>query len=171
MLDPLPLSDTIIDDLGFFWMQVEVLRREAGTMYLGRLLSLWDARDTEINHRMRRAWAKFGAFKKELTDKGYSLFQRLRLFNSLVTPSILYGCASWVMTASREQTIRTTQRKMLRAILGKGRRPIENCSSDTSTDAAVEELEVTEQIESWVEWIQSAMREATETMRKVGEND
>ena len=58
-------------------LQVEVLRREAGTMYLGRLLSSWDAHDTEINHRMRRAWAKFGAFKKELTDKGYSLFQRL----------------------------------------------------------------------------------------------
>ena len=57
-------------------------------MYLGRLLSLWDAHDTEIDHRRRRAQASFGTLKKELTDKGYSLFQRLRLFNSNCVHSV-----------------------------------------------------------------------------------
>ena len=62
---------------------VEILTREDSTMYLGRLLNLVDVHDTEINHRVKKAWAKFAVYRKELTDKWYSLFQRMRLFNLL----------------------------------------------------------------------------------------
>ena len=58
------------------------------------------------------------SLKKELCGRHYSLDDRMRLFNAVVTPTILYGSASWTMTQSREERLRTTQKKMLRKIWG-----------------------------------------------------
>jgi hypothetical protein len=121
--------------------EVKVLARADSTKYLGRLLNLCEPNDVEINFRIRSAWAKFAIFKSELTDKHYSLFQRLRLFNAVVTPTVLYGASSWAMTAAREQTLRTAQRKMIRSNLGQGRRFISKSSIDSSSTSAAEEDE------------------------------
>ena len=43
-------------------MSIEVLEATASTMYLGRELSLTAAHDTELKHRIKKAWAKFGVF-------------------------------------------------------------------------------------------------------------
>ena len=49
--------------------RVEVLEAGASAMYLGRSLSLKDSEDNELKHRLSRAWAKFGAYRNELTNK------------------------------------------------------------------------------------------------------
>ena len=86
----------------------KVLARDESTKYLGRLLNLCEPNDVEIDFRIKRAWAKFAVYREELTDKHYSLFQRLRMFNAVVMPTALYGAGSWAMTASREKSLRTT---------------------------------------------------------------
>ena len=135
--------------------EVKVLARAESTKYLGRLLNLREPTDVEINFRIQRAWAKFAVYKSELTDKHYSLFQRLRLFNAVVTPTALYGASSWAMTAAREQTLRTAQRKLLQSILGQGRKSIQSSSSsiDSSSTSAAEdeEMDEGETLESWVQ--------------------
>jgi hypothetical protein len=93
--------------------EFEVLGAGASTMYLGRKLSLTAVHDTELKHRVAKGWAKFSMYRDELTNRYYSLQQRMRLFSSVVQPSILYGCVSWTMTRQREQLLRTTQRRML----------------------------------------------------------
>ena len=98
--------------------QFEILGDSDSTMYLCRLFSFKDHHDTELKHRVRKAWAKFGVFRNELTNKCYDLWKRVRLFKSVVQPSFLYGCVSWTLTRAREKLIQTTQRKMLRQILG-----------------------------------------------------
>lgn len=50
-------------------MEVEVLDPGATTMYLGRSLSMTDVHDSELRHRIAKAWAKFGTYSQELTDK------------------------------------------------------------------------------------------------------
>ena len=148
---------------------VEILQRSESTMYLGRLLNLCDPHDTEIDFRIKRGWAKFAMYKKDLTDKHYSLFQRLRLFHSVVTPTILYGCASWAMTAAREQQLRTVQRKMLRSILGQGRQLICQNSSLSSTSAGeANDHDEQETLENWVQWKQRTTREARQALDKIG---
>jgi hypothetical protein len=99
-------------------MSIEVLSPIANTMYLGRALTLTDTHDVELTNRLKKAWGKFGAFKQELTDKAIPLHLRLKLFNSVVTPTVLYGCSSWVMTHARDAKLRSAQLKMLRAIWG-----------------------------------------------------
>ena len=136
--------------------EVKVLARAESTKYLGRLLNLREPNDVEINFRIQRAWAKFAVYTSELTDKHYSLFQRLRLFNAVVTPTVLYGASSWAMTAAREQTLRTAQRKMIRSILGQGRKFIPKSSIVSSSTSAAEgdeeeEMDEGETLESWVQ--------------------
>jgi hypothetical protein len=161
-------------------VKVEVLDRATGTMYLGRMLTLTNAHEAELKHRIACAWRKFGMFKRELCDKMVSLHQRLRLFHAVVTPSVLYGCGSWVLTRSMENDLRTVQRKMLRAILGKWRETSnrQDVDHETSTDSEDalddvegEEMEKDEMLESWVEWKRRVTHYALEAMDKVGVPD
>ena len=130
-----------------------MLEPGATTMYLGRSLSLTDVHDSELRHRIAKAWAKFGTYRQELTDKTIPLILRLKLFQSVVTPTVLYGSCSWVMTQTREQALKTTQLKMVRAILGMRR--LVTHGSDASEHA---------NLETWVEWVRRATAEARKMM-------
>ena len=133
-------------------------------MYLGRALNLRACQDTEIDHRIRRAWAKFGLYKKELTDKPYSFKDRLQLFNAVVTPTFLYGCCSWAMTDGRGKRIRGAQRKMLRTILGKHRTLELKCDESTSEESSDISSEHGELAESYVEWTKRVTQYAEEAI-------
>jgi hypothetical protein len=147
----------------------EILEKSKATMYLGWALSSTSTQDAELHNRINKAWGKFMTLKSELCCNKYSLRSRLKLFDAVVTPTILYACGSWTMTSSRESLLLTTQRKMLRKILGLGRkrtscapqaaddtdgREVGSSDSDDSEtdDDANEELEVVEE-ETWIEWI------------------
>ncbi len=105
--------------------EVEVLPPWKATAYLGKDLCLSNVHDAEIESRVRKAWAKFNKFKSELCDTAFSLNLRLRLFNAVVTQTMMYGSAAWAMTCERETRLNTTQRKMLRSIIGTKRAPDE----------------------------------------------
>ena len=66
-----------------------------------------------------------------------------------LTPTILYGCSSWVLTASKEKLLQATQMKMVRSILGKKRK----------VDAETGDKE------SWISWVKEATAEAREKMK------
>lgn len=151
---------------------IEVLAEDRTTMYLGRALTLQKTHDAEIQHRMSRAWAKFHVYEKELTDKEYPLKSRMKLFNSVVTPSALYGCGAWTMTKERELLLKTTQRKMLRKVLGAKRRCIEmDHSSIDDIEAMPDDEPLEEQFESWVEWLKRVTIESEERFVSVGGQD
>jgi len=103
-------------------MQVEIVPRAQPVKYLGAHISCESRQELELKHRIRAAWAKFTAQKQELTSKSYALPQRLRLFDAVVNPTALYASSTWTMTRCMEQELCRTQRRMLRMILGAGRR-------------------------------------------------
>ena len=70
---------------------MEVLPPGESVAYLGRCLCFQDAEDREVDHRIGRGWAKFAVFKGELCDRRYSLLHRLKLFNAVISPTVLYG--------------------------------------------------------------------------------
>ena len=130
-------------------MNIEVLQRGEFTMYLGRALCLSDTHEVELHHRMRKAWAKFGILRQELIDKTIPLHLRLKLFHTVVSPTALYGSGSWVMTNSRDATLKTTQMKMLRAIVG-NKRLISSGSSE---------------LETWVDWTKRTTEDVRHLMQ------
>ena len=105
--------------------------------------------------------------KQELTGKHYSLNSRLKLFNAVIMPTVLYGSKCWTFSKQLESILRTTQRKMLRMILGQGRRrvPVQNIEPDSSgehvqsniSNRTVEDEavppETTDESEPSVDWI------------------
>ena len=88
--------------------------------------------------------------KDELTNKKYSLNARVRLFQSIVGATLLYGCASWKL----EQLIRRTERKMLRMVLGCPRRRSDG-----------------DELESWVDRIKRSTYEAETSLKKLNVQD
>lgn len=101
---------------------VTVLDAQETTTYLGRALCLADWHDSEVKNRVSKAWAKFYSLRKVLCSRTYPVNQRMALFEQVVTATLLYGSSSWTMTATRLQTLSTTQRCMLRKIVGLLRR-------------------------------------------------
>ena len=114
--------------------QVQVLKHDASTKYLGRKLTLGAHHTTEIDNRISIAWRKFNALRSELTNSRYPLQSRIHLFNSTITPTILYGCASWTTTKATTDQLRTTQRRMLRLIVKTARRRLDTTALETWPD-------------------------------------
>ena len=79
----------------------------------------------------------------------------MKLFDAVVTPTMLYGSGCWAKTTERQRDLRTTQRRMMRMILGTRRKYV----GDHET------------VETYVEWIQRAIRELEIMMDKYGVKD
>jgi hypothetical protein len=78
-------------------LRIEVLPFDGAVKYLGRKISFNDSHKTELENRIAAAWRSFMAMKSELTNKSYSIRRRLELFNCVVAPTALYGCAAWAL--------------------------------------------------------------------------
>jgi len=135
-------------------MKIEILPIDASQKYLGRQLNFERPHEAEIENRLKAAWRKFHTFKEELTNKRYSLNQRLRLFEGIVSPTALYGCSCWTLTKKLENQLRGCQRKMLRIIFGSGRRAKNG-----------------HEIETWVDWIKRTTSEIESKMRRINIED
>ena len=114
--------------------------------------------------------------KDELIKKKYALSDRLRLFDAVVTPAVLYGAGTWTLTKEMERALRTTQRRMLRAILGQGRRRMErttesinaeeNGDSGEDGDNETPEEDDIDLLEPWVEWIRRVTHNAENNLKR-----
>ncbi len=51
-----------------------------------------------VNHYVNIAWARFKDLKRVLTDARLPSRPRIRLWNSSVTSTLLYGCERWNLT-------------------------------------------------------------------------
>jgi hypothetical protein len=150
------------------------------TEYLGRYLSFDEMHTVEVDSRISKAWKKFMVLKGELCSRHYPLKHRLKLFDSTVTAVVLYGSGTWTMTAELQRKLQTTQRRMLRWMIGVGRlrkkREVAEDESDSGDESATDESgslhdERDEgddsEVEDWVEWIKRATRIAEYHLEKV----
>ena len=167
-------------------MQVEIVPRAQPVKYLGAHISCESRQELELKHRIRAAWAKFAAQKQELTNKHYALPQRLRLFDAVVTPTALYASSTWTMTKCMEQELCRTQRRMLRMILGAGRRR-QPASTTTQTDgdsgsdvasdgtndvdnlveSGMTDLPTDCKLEPWQEWVRRTTHQVEDQLKKL----
>jgi len=109
---------------------VTVLGNNEAHRYLGRLLcgNLSDRAATEIKNRLQNSWYKFSQYSRTLTNRNISIKLRLKLFDSVITPSILFGLAALPVTQAHLDKVDATQRKMIRKcwVGQKSRRALEH---------------------------------------------
>ena len=99
---------------------VEISHGATAHKYLCRLLpgTLKTRADTELTHSLQVAWAKFQKHKHILTNRHVSVKLRLKYFDAIISPTVLFGLASLPLTASHFKRIDVVQRRMIRAIVG-----------------------------------------------------
>ena len=101
---------------------IAVLGPADAERYLGRKLTLDTYHEAELANRIAAGWASFHKNKHVLSNRNCSLGRRLKAFDALITPKVLYGCASWTMWADSERRLRSARRSMLRKMIAVGRR-------------------------------------------------
>jgi len=122
---------------------VDVLPPEACEKYLGWKFCSADVYQTELDNRLAAAWASFMKFKSELCNKKCPLRSRVRLFDAVVSPCVLYASSCWTLTAAMTQQLQTTRRRMMRWMLGSYRPMHSHDEGGRSLEAYVEHIQRT----------------------------
>ena len=99
---------------------IEVARAKETHKYLGASLpgDLRFRGKANLAHRLKCAWSKFHLFYASPTNKHVNIKLRLRLFDTVVTPAVLYGLTAFPLTQHDIEQLGVTQRKMLRKSSG-----------------------------------------------------
>ena len=86
--------------------------------YLGARLSFPLDQKEELRQRLQGGWLAFSRLQDLLCSRNTPLHVKKRLFDSCVTPAVLYGAECWTLKASDRERLAITQRKMERRMLG-----------------------------------------------------
>ena len=107
---------------------LDVLASDAADKYLGRKYTgdLSKRAHIGFQQRVQLAWAKFNHFRHVLTNKHISIKLRLRLFDSIISPAILFGLLTMPLTQSALTRLDVVQKQMLRSMVGWVRTPDED---------------------------------------------
>ena len=110
-------TPTLIEVAGHF---LEVVTRQESHKYLGKMLSgnFIERRVADLAYRKKCAWNKFHKFKHILLNKHISLRLRLKFFDSVISPTILFGLATTALPKSEISKLDSLRRRMLRHIVG-----------------------------------------------------
>lgn len=87
-------------------------------IYLGAKITSSSNSDQEITRRIQISRSSFGRLYPIWCNRKIRLTTKLRLFNSVVLPVLLYGSETWTLLASNIRTLDAFHRKCLRCILG-----------------------------------------------------
>ena len=99
---------------------VHVFHAETVHKYLGRNLSgnFLARRNYDFAHRWQVAWNKFHKYKQTILNKYVFWVLRLKLFDAVVSPAMLFGPATLPLTKGCLQKLGVVQTRMLRSIIG-----------------------------------------------------
>ena len=110
-------SPVLVDAADMF---VEIVRRDGCHKYLGKVLSgdLRNRGQRNLEHRLSLGWGKFHALHDVLTNQNVPVHLRLRLFDSIVSPTATYSLNTTPLTVCQLNRLNATQRRMMRRIVG-----------------------------------------------------
>ena len=131
---------------------VEILDECQAERYLGRKFCFADSQETEFRNCVAAGWSSFHKHKGELCNKFYRLADRAKLFDAVVTPTVLYGSAAWGLTQALEKKLVTVRRRMLRYVFRVHRKKVEDG----------------DELEDWVQYLQSSAHRVDELCLSLG---
>ena len=99
---------------------VDIVPKSSTHKYLGRAFSgdLRDRGSVALNNRSACAWMQYNNLKHVLENKHITLQLRFKLFQSVITSTILYSLETCPLTECLGEKLDVLQRKMMRKIIG-----------------------------------------------------
>src|SRR6218665_4104195 len=85
--------------------------------YLGSVTSSKSSCDKEIKTHMGKANAVFGRLEKIWKSNGCSIDTKVRLYESIVLSTLLYGVKTWPITVANGRRLEAAHHRWLRRIL------------------------------------------------------
>ena len=95
----------------------EQLQEVNNFCYLGSIVDVEGGTDADVKTRIGKARAVFAQMRKTWTSSVLSLHTKIRLFNTLVKPVLLYGSETWRTTITTMKKVQTFINTCLRRIL------------------------------------------------------
>ena len=71
-----------------------------------------------VNHRLNCAWMEYKMYQHVFEDKHITLVLRFKLFQSIISPTVIYSLDTCPLTVIQKNRIDATQRVMLRRMVG-----------------------------------------------------
>ena len=101
-------------------MFVDIIRSACSHKYLGKSLpgDLSKRGQRNLDHRLSCAWRRFHELQHTLCNRKIPVHLRLKLFESVVSPTVLYSLSTTPLTTTQCERLDGVQRKMLRRIVG-----------------------------------------------------
>ena len=149
--------------------QYSVLGHDESTKYLGRKVCYNDPNEVEFSNRVAVAWGAFSKHKEELTDRRYWLKDRLKLFDAVVTSTLLYGCETWTLKADQQRRLQVLQRKMLRMVMNAKRRTLQSSSDNGSVHTETSDDDsAASQLEPWPDFLKRTAHWVDQQLEREG---
>ena len=100
---------------------VEILHGTDQHKYLGKKMSgdLKTRAAIDVAHCIQVAWMKFHEHRGTLLNRHVSLKMRLKFFDAVITPTVLYGLTTCPLTTAQLSHLDVVWRRMLRSIVGR----------------------------------------------------
>jgi len=116
-------------------------------IYLGTLISNDNSVQKEMQRRIlagnRTYFAAISLFRNRLLTRA----TKIRLYKTLIRPTVTYGAETWIMTKKEEQALLIFERKIFRRIYGPN---YEDGEWKSRMDRKLEELSKGENIVKWI---------------------
>lgn len=90
--------------------------------YLGGCFNRGGGSGGEITQRMEKYGLVMKALYPMMKDKNIGIEVKKVIYNSILTPTLLYGAETWTTTRREESRIQAAEMRVLRTMIGKSRR-------------------------------------------------
>ena len=96
----------------------DAIKETKDFIYLGAVVSTEQGCDKDMNSRLSKAKTAFRKLKRILGSKQYNRRTKIRLFNTLVKPVLLYGSETWKTNVLDNRKLDSFQYQCLKRSLG-----------------------------------------------------
>lgn len=86
--------------------------------YLGTLITTKNEVGKEIQTRIMKGNRCAAALNSLLKNKNLSRKLKIKIYNAIIRPVVLYGCETWTMTLSDQKNLMSFENKILKRISG-----------------------------------------------------
>ena len=86
--------------------------------YLGSTIDRGGGASKDADNRVTKAWSKWRELSGVICDKKIRTTLKLLIYQTVIRPTLLYGCETWPMSVNDEKRMATTEMRMVRWPMG-----------------------------------------------------
>ena len=86
--------------------------------YLGSTIDRRGGASKDVDNRVAKAWSKWRELSGVICDKKIPTKLKLLIYQTVIRPTLLYGCETWPMSVKDEKRMSTTEMRMVRWAMG-----------------------------------------------------